>query len=138
MGKIQIKKVKREKPLTHEQWIEIRQVDGEFVSTFYPPNDEFERERQERDPQPVLIYRRLNFVHGVPAEYSWTAPPPDVRVLGGLFLQRMLIDDWLNVMEEERNAVPHHALPCANPQPPPPEFGGCNCDCCLAESKPHR
>jgi hypothetical protein len=127
MNKIKVKNKK--KIVTHEQWIEIRRVNGETVSTFYPPNDQFERERLEKDPVPDLIYRRLNFVHGVPREYRWTKPTPELELYGGMFLQRLKPEDWLTLHAGERKS----GLPHANPgkgQPRPEEFGPCPCPRC--------
>ena len=123
-------KKKKERPLTHDQWIEITCKDGKTVTTFYPPNDEFERLRLEMDPPPALIYRRLNFVHGVPWEYGWTNPPEQVAIWGGCLLQRMKVEEWPKVMQRERAIGNRLALPCDNPQERPPELGPCPCDRC--------
>jgi hypothetical protein len=60
------------------------------------------------DPPPELVYRRLNFVHGVPPAYDWTGADPEVRVRGGCGIQRMDVNTWLNVIER----------------------GGCDCPVC--------
>jgi hypothetical protein len=124
-------KKKVPKPVIHDQWIEITRQKGETVTTRYPPNAEFERLRLERDPPPTLIYRRLNFVHGVPEEYNWTKPSTSVKQLGGYFLHRMLAEDWPEIMQLERH-VPH-VIPSINGQRRPAAFGPCPCDRCKAE-----
>jgi hypothetical protein len=84
-------KKKKDRPVTHDQWVEITRKDGKTITTFYPPNAEFERRRLEMDPPPSLIYRRLNFVHGVPKEYNWTNPTPSIQIWGGCLLHRMKV-----------------------------------------------
>jgi hypothetical protein len=121
---------KKDRPLTHDQWIEVQVVNGVTVTTFYPPNREFEKERLEMDPAPSLIYRRINFVNGVPAEYRWTRPTPSVEKYGGLFLHRMTVDGWLIVMGQERQAPHQHVIASQTPQPRPEEFGPCPCPDC--------
>jgi hypothetical protein len=127
------KKKKMERPIVHDQWIEVTVVDGKTVSTFYPPNKEFEKERLDLDIQPTLIYRRLNFVHGVPREYAWTNPTPSVTRLGGLFLHRVKIEDWPAILELERVHGNGHVMPSPNPQPRPEAYGPCPCPECVAE-----
>jgi hypothetical protein len=130
--KIKLRK-KKEKPVTHQQWIEVRRVNGVTVSTFFPANEEFEKERLEMDPEPTLIYRRLNFVHGVPREYLWTNPTPQIKMRGGHFLHRMSVEDWPAVMEDERKMNPRHAVPAARPLPRHEAFGPCPCEHCTQE-----
>lgn len=124
---------KQEKPVTHDQWIEIKSVNGITVSTFYPSNEEFEKERIDWGREPSLIYRRLNFVHGVPKEYMWTNPTDPVKLRGGLFLLRMSVKDWAEVMEIERKMDPRQVTPPAHPLPRPEAFGPCPCEQCTQE-----
>jgi hypothetical protein len=130
-----MKRIKRkiEKPVTHQQWIEVIRVNGQTVSKFYPSNAEFEKERLDMDPPPSLIYRRLNFVNGVPNEYMWTDPTPTVRIRGGHFLHRVLAEDWPYVMEQERLHGNIHVRPSPRPQPRPEAFGPCPCEACTRE-----
>ena len=125
-------KKKKIRPVTHDQWIEIARKDGKTVCTFYPPNAEFERLRHELDPPPVLIYRRLNFINGVPREYEWTNPTVSVRQFGGHYLHRLTIDEWLSALEQERHEGNVRVV-FRRGQPRPPEFGPCPCDRCTAE-----
>lgn len=127
----------KRKTILHEQWIEVRRVDGKTVTTFYPPNHELEESRLKMNPKPSLIYRRVNFVHGVPPEYHWTDPSPEVEKLGGLFLQRATPGDWLKVMEAERKLQNKIMVPTYKFVPRPEEFGPCPCDRCstLREDK---
>jgi len=121
------------RPIQHEQWIEITVENGKTVSTFYPPNDEFEKLMREMDPKPDLIYRRMNFVHGVPVEYAWLEPSPEVRLYGGLFLQRVLPSEWPYVRLLESLAPGHHVVSAPNPQPRPAAWGPCPCPACTEE-----
>ncbi len=89
-----IKKKSNKRFIRHEQWIEVMQKDGKTVTTFTPPNQEFERLRLEMDPPPDMIYRRLNFFNGIPEEYMWALPTPQLARWGGQFLQRILPEDW--------------------------------------------
>jgi len=133
MNKSRKKKPKAKKPVTHEQWIDIRCVDGKLVCNFFPPNKEFELERQDMDPQPDLIYRRLNFINGVPQEFNWTHPTDSVRLYGGHFLQRMKIKSWLKVMAAERFEGRNIPICCDDPQPRPEAYGPCPCERCTNE-----
>ena len=126
-------KKKAKPPVTHQQWVEVRVVNGETVSTFYPTNEEFEKERLELDPPATLIYRRLNFVNGVPKEYAWTQPPPQVAQYGGHFLHRMKVEDWQHVLETERAQGNHRVVPSQNPQTRPESLGPCPCAACTKE-----
>jgi hypothetical protein len=121
----------KSKIIKHEQWIEIEWIDGKSVTTFYPPNEEFERLRLAKEPQPTLIYRRLNFVGGVPGEYSWTAPPtPESATYGGHCLIRLTVNDWIDVMETERLRGCDRVLQPRAMQPRPEEYGPCPCPRC--------
>lgn len=135
------RKRKNGRPITHDQWIEITVEDGITVSTFYPPNAEFEKLMCEMEPRPDLLYRRLNFIHGVPREYNWVAPTPEFRLYGGLFLQRILPSDWPYISFMENLKPGHHAISAPNPQPRPAAWGPCPCPQCTEEretGKPSR
>jgi hypothetical protein len=122
---------KKKRIIQHDQWVEILRENGRTVTLFYPPNEEFERLRLKMDPPPALIYRRLNFVHGVPAEYMWTNPSPEAAQYGGMCLNRILPADWSVVLQAERAPGWNgHVVPTPNPQPRPPEFGPCPCHRC--------
>jgi hypothetical protein len=82
------------------------------------------------DPPPELVYRRLNFVHGVPPAYDWTGADPEVRVRGGCGIQRMDVNTWLNVIEREQASGTGHIGPCGGNLPRPKERGGCDCPVC--------
>jgi hypothetical protein len=125
---------KNGRPIQHAQWIEITRENGKTVSTPYPPNAEFERLMLDMDPKPDLLYRYLNFIHGVPTEYNWIDPTDDnFRVYGGLFLQRVLPSDWPYIRLMESLTPGHHVLSAPNPQPRPAAWGPCPCPRCTAE-----
>jgi hypothetical protein len=132
MNRIKLKKDK-ERVIRHEQWIEIKQVEGKTVVLRYPPNEEFEKLRSEMDPQPDLIYRRFNFVNGVPREFLWTGVPPQFQLYGGLFLQRITLDEWPVLLEKERNSGTDLVIPAVNPQGRPEALGPCPCEWCTEE-----
>lgn len=127
------KRKPKDKPVIHDQWIEIRTKNGRAVTTFYPPNEKFEKERLELDPPATLVYRRFNFVGPVPGEYMWTNPDLEVQMRGGLFLQRMQVADWLNVLAHERRNGHLIATQCENPVRRPEAFGPCPCRDCTLE-----
>jgi hypothetical protein len=130
-------KIRSKKPKLKllEQWIDIRRLDGKTVSTFYPPNDELEQLRLDMDPPPDLIYRRMNFIGPVPLEYTWTAPREQGRLNGGHCLQRLKPEDWLWVLDQERNFGNGHAVSGCDPQPRPEQFGPCPCFRCTSKSR---
>ena len=53
-------------------------------------------------PPPELVYRRINFPDGVPDVYSWCGPTQEIREFGGCGIQRMTLDTWLMVVEQEK------------------------------------
>jgi hypothetical protein len=125
----------------HEQWIEIMRVEGKTVTVYYPPNEEFEQLRLKLDPPADLIYRRLNFIHGVPPEYLWTDPPADIQQYGGHFLQRITPEEWPIILQAERKSKTGLVIPATNAQPRPEVLGPCPCDKCTQEreqGKPSR
>jgi hypothetical protein len=128
-----IKNKNKKRIIRHDQWIEIKRKNGQTIVEYYPPNLEFERLRLEMDPPPHLIYRRMNFVNGVPNEYLWTKPDENIRLYGGLFLQRILPEDWPAIMAAELTLGNTHIVPATNAQPRPPELGPCPCPACTAE-----
>jgi len=119
--------------IRHEQWIEIEQREGKTVTVFYPPNDEFEELRLKMDPPPDMIYRRLFFVHGVPAEYMWVEPTPEVAQYGGLYLQRITVDEWPSLLAAEKIKGNQFAISAQYPQPRPAVLGPCTCARCTAD-----
>ncbi len=124
---------KSKHPITHDQWIEIETVDGKTVVKYYPPNEQFEKERLDLDPPAQLIYRRIHFVNGVPAEYLWTDPPEQIRNHGGLILHRLTPDLWATVLSRERNQNHTQVLAPDYYIKRPEAFGPCPCDRCTAE-----
>jgi hypothetical protein len=119
--------------IRHEQWIEVEQREGKTVTLFYPPNDEFEELRLKMDPPPDMIYRRLNFIHGIPPEYMWLCPTPDVRQYGGLYLQRITVEEWPSIMAAEKAGGNKFVISAQFPQPRPAVLGPCPCALCLAD-----
>lgn len=126
------KKKKAEKPVTIHQWIEIKTINGAVVTEFYPSNDQLEKERREMDPAPSLIYRRLHFVSGVPADYGWVDAPPEGLLYGGLFTMRIPAEDWPNIFRKER-AMGNHCVIKAVSAPRPEAYGPCPCRRCTAK-----
>jgi hypothetical protein len=119
--------------IRHEQWIEIDVREGKTVTLYYPPNEEFEELRLKMDPPPDMIYRRLNFLRGVPLEYLWVDVTPEFKKYGGLFLQRITVEEWPYLMQLEKESTHPHAISARFPQDRPPVLGVCPCARCTAE-----
>lgn len=115
-----------------DQWVEVTVQDGLTVTQLTPSNRKLIERGQTMDPPPELIYRRLNFPHGVPGEYEWTTQDPLMRQYGGLGIQRMSVDTWLDLIDAEMLRTGGHIGPCGDPLPRPKERGGCDCPACAA------
>src|SRR2546421_317991 len=87
---------------TLEQWVQVTIEDGKTVTKLYPSNEEMLKRLNAMDTPPDMVYRRLNFVHGVPVEYFWATPDPVRRKNGGHGIQRMAVHTWLKAIEDEK------------------------------------
>lgn len=116
--------------VTLEQWVEVRIRNGKTETTLYPSNEELLKRKEKMEPPPNIVYRRLNFVDGVPPEYYWTTNDPGRRKLGGHGIQRMSVETWLETIEAEERRGTGHLGPCSDPLPRPKERGGCECPAC--------
>ncbi len=123
---------KRRKIAILDQWVEIEVSPGgrTVTTTCYPSNEILIANGQKMWPPPEMVYRRLFFPNGVPNEYAWTARHDFIREIGGMGIQRMTVDTWLDLIEEEKKLGTGHLLPCGN-LPRPEERGGCECEMCL-------
>ncbi len=120
---------KQSKIHTLEQWAEIAVEDGKTVTRLFPSNEELIEDGKAMDPPPDLIYRRLDFVNGVPPEYRWSTNDEEKWRFGGLGIQRMTVDTWLQAIEREKQDPGGHLTPVGN-LPRPQERGGCDCPVC--------
>jgi hypothetical protein len=130
-GQLSPKKLKKIKTL--EQWVEISVEDGKTVTRLYPSNEQLIKDGQKMWPPPDLVYRRLNFVNGIPEEYRWTVRPDNEARMqrGGCGIQRMEVDTWLDVIEREKLRSDGHIGPTGvGNLPRPMERGGCECPMC--------
>src|SRR5579871_182910 len=119
---------KKKRRILLEQWVEVRVRDGKTTTTLYPSNDELIVRGQKMLPPPEYVYRRINFPDGIPSEYEWTGPEDDMhRKLGGCGIQRMSVNTWLEVIDEEKKREDGHILDVPNL---PSEDGQCNCKAC--------
>ena len=82
------------------------------------------------DPPPELVYRRLNFPNAIPDEYDWTTNDARLKQYGGIGIQRMSVDSWLNLIDQETLRQDGHIGPTPDPLPRPIERGGCDCPAC--------
>ena len=113
------------------QWFEIEVENGQTVTKAYPSNEKLIEEGKAMLPAPDLVYRRLNFPNGVPREYYWATRNPEARELGGTGIQRMTVDTWLEVIEQESSEGTGHIGPTGvGSLPRPPEHGVCECLVC--------
>jgi hypothetical protein len=125
-------------PLPLEQWVQVTVEDGKPVTKLYPPNDVLLKKVQKMDSPPELVYRRLDFVNGIPPEYHWTAKStPELFETGGAGIQRMRYETWLDVIEREAATGTGHIGPTGVGNLPRPEHrGGCECYVCARNSEP--
>ncbi len=124
------KKKQKKIPLL-EQWVEIEvSPAGRTVTTQYPSNEIMILNGQKKWPAPEMVYRRLHFVHGVPHEYFWATSDERIRKSGGMGIQRMTVDTWLELIKKEKALGTGHILPCGGNLPRPEERGGCDCPTC--------
>jgi hypothetical protein len=127
----QAKHSKKDRPHVLDQWVEIeRAPDGRTITTLYPSNEQLVRHGQSMWPPPNLVYRRLNFLHGVPPEYSWAGGSEIVRERGGMGIQRMDADHWVELSRAEEATGTGHIGPCGGNLPRPEERGDCECPVC--------
>jgi hypothetical protein len=120
-------------PVILEQWIEVEVQDGRAVTKLYPSDELLLKQAEKMEEKPDLVYRRLHFPHGIPAEYSWVAAPSDAerRERGGAGLQRMTFETWLAVIAREAASVSRHVGPTGvGNLPRPMQRGGCDCKVC--------
>lgn len=130
-GQLSPKKMKAKRAATLEQWVEITVEDGKTVTKLYPSNEELIKKGQKMWPAPDMVYRRLNFANGVPAEYEWTTNDEVTRERGGMGIQRMSADTWLEVIEREQAGASGHVGPTGvGNMPRPMSRGGCDCEVC--------
>ena len=133
---------KRRKIALLEQWVEVTiDEEGKTVTRLFPSNKNLIEHGKGMLPSPELVYRRLNFPHGIPPEYAWTGLREEQKPLGGCGLQRMTTDQWLDVIDREAPEIPRagyrssyapeHIGPTGvGNLPRPKERGGCDCDVC--------
>jgi hypothetical protein len=115
-----------------DQWVQVTVEDGQTVTRLFPPNEELIEQGQAMDPPPELVYRRLEFIGGIPPEYHWSSSShPERFQTGGAGLQRMTVDTWLEVIEREKASGSGHIGPTGvGNLPRPKERGGCDCEIC--------
>ena len=115
-----------------DQWVEVRVADGQTKTTLYPSNEQLIEEGKAMDAPPELVYRRMHFPDGVPAEYHWAVSDERARQYGGCGIQRMTVDTWLTVIEKEKTRGDGHVGPTGvGNLPRPKERGGCECPVCV-------
>ncbi len=107
-----------------EQSIEITVEDGVTKTQLFPSNEKLIEEGQAMDPPPEMVYRRMNFVNGIPPEYHWATTDEDRRQRGGAGIQRMMIDTWLDVIDAEKADPSGHIGPCGGNLPRPKRADG--------------
>ena len=112
-----------------DQWVDIEMIDGKTVTTLYPSNEELLEEKKRMTVPPTLVYRRLNFVDGVPPEYRWTTEDPVTIEFGGMATQRIRLETWLELIGMEKASGTGHLHGCEI-MPRPEERGGCDCESC--------
>lgn len=121
---------------TLEQWVSVSVEDGQTITRLFPPNQELIEQGRAMDPPPELVYRRFEFIGGIPPEYHWvSASHPERFERGGAGIQRMTVDTWLELIEREQAAGTGHLGPTGVGNfPRPKERGGCDCEVCARNS----
>lgn len=112
-----------------DQWVEIWREKGVTYTAVYPSNEQLIEAGKRMDPPPELIYRRFNFVNGVPEEYGWVGADAQTRKYGGVGIQRMTVETWLSLTENEQPGT-HVGPTLGGNLPRPNERGGCDCPVC--------
>jgi hypothetical protein len=88
-----------------KQYIQVSTVDGKAVTKCYPENEQIaERLAKDTNPDAVMISRWIEFLHGVPPEYSWVDANFMQQGIGGVGVQKMPYRIWLSVVERELNS----------------------------------
>jgi hypothetical protein len=124
------KKQKHKKKVRIEQWVEITMENGVVKTELFPSNEVLIKEGQAKWPPPEIVYRRLNFVDGIPDVYAWAGiKDENHRKWGGCGLQRMTVDTWLAQIEEEAQRTDGHLSPVIN-LARPVDAGECSCEAC--------
>jgi hypothetical protein len=124
------KKNKHKKRIRLEQWVEITMENGFVKTELFPSNEVLIQEGKAMWPAPEYVYRRLNFVDGIPKMYEWAGVKDENhRKWGGCGLQRMTINTWLNLIEEEAKRGDGHLNPVVN-LGRPRDLGECSCESC--------
>lgn len=119
-------------PAPLEQWVQVSVPDGKPLTKLFPSNDQLLKEAQSMDQPPDLVYRRLDFVNGIPPEYHWTArSTPELFESGGAGIQRMTFATWRDVIERESASATGHIGPTGvGNLPRPAHRGECDCPVC--------
>jgi len=118
-----------------EQWVEVAIEDGKTITKLYPSNEKLIEQGKTMLPPPELVYRRMFFADGIPPEYYWTTEDEAKRKAGGCGgIQRMTVDTWLDVIDEEKEGNGHLGT-CGGNLPRPKERGGCECAVCVGNAK---
>jgi hypothetical protein len=95
-----------------EQVVEVEVVEGECVTTFYPPNEEILETVATQPVPPRYVARWILFPnHFVPAEYGWANPVPIKEGEIPHTMQRILWRQWLDLIAREQSAASGHIGP---------------------------
>lgn len=113
-----------------DQWVEVTVKEGRTLTKLFPSNEKLMEEGKAMLPAPDLVYRRFDFVNGVPPEYEWVTEDEQMRKYGGSGIQRMTVERWLEAIEYEKADGTGHLGPCGGNLPRPKQRGGCDCPVC--------
>jgi hypothetical protein len=83
-----------------DQRVLVEIIDGAVTTRIYPTNEEF-RTAAATDAAPdTQVLRTFRFPHGVPPAFEWMFKP-EHRQPGVTYSQRMPLETWLDLTEEE-------------------------------------
>jgi hypothetical protein len=95
-----------------EQIVEVEVVEGECITSFYPPNEEILETVANQPAPPLYVARWIHFPNGcVPAEYAWANPVPTKEGEIPHTMQRVLWHHWLDLIAREEATATGHIGP---------------------------
>jgi hypothetical protein len=87
-----------------KQYVEVKAVDGQYKTDWYPTNEELIEEVAKRPQPPLYITRFIHFADGVPAEYDWSKPNELQKHSKTTGLQKMTYTRWLRAIDDEKQS----------------------------------
>jgi len=113
----------REQTLTEDfkinQLVQVEKKNGRCVTSYYPSNQKILDDIATRSHQPLLLKRSIEFLQGVPPEYSWAQPDIMQRTASCSAVQRFFYKDWLAAIKREESTGHAGPIGILTPDPLP-------------------